>query len=464
MKESNLSSNVLEILAAIIEHFGRQIAPYAQILLNFMFKLWDECGTSRALTKQTILRVLSRLVEAIPSTEASVLQTMFVPLISYCIRSQSSMNQITEPTTRRKKKDDLLYSAEQAEDDAEYLLEDGIALWINLVQQCENMSMDLAKLFEFLPSMFCRPRLRCLLVLTVRSADIARTFLGTVNQAGTLVLLQSYVCVGGPEFLAVYIRGIVEVFELILSTARPESLKRTLDAIQIFIQLYPMHAPPHLVSVLKKCAQIALEKRDNTVLETTAGALLARLPKLNQEFFLGFVQHNISGATQSGIEVLLDFWCARSRSVDYIQDIKAWVQGLSSLLFTQDSVILAQAARIVEKCVMLLRDLRVKESDSAKRRDHTINRTTRVVSGSRFERVLKQADRADMGSMPHQEVVDFFIAKLRATIQLNGPQLEVHIMNNVNPSVRAWLANPPAPIKPSNSHKITLIDENDDDM
>jgi hypothetical protein len=153
MKESNLSSNVLEILASIIEHFGRQIAPFAQVLLGFMFKLWEECGVSRALTKQTILRVLSKLLEALPSQDATSLQIMFVPLIEYCIRSQSAMDQLSgTPTKSRKKKDSILTSPEQDADDAEYLLEDGVAMWLTLTQQCQNMTMDLAKLFDYVPS------------------------------------------------------------------------------------------------------------------------------------------------------------------------------------------------------------------------------------------------------------------------------------------------------------------------
>jgi hypothetical protein len=278
---------------------------------------------------------------------------------------------------------------------------------------------------------------------------------------GCLALIQSYICVGGPEFLTAYIGTVVSVLELILSTSKPGSAKKTLEAISLFVQLYPQHAPPYLPTLLKRTMAICLDTKDNLLLEATAGTVLARLPLLNKEYFFQFLNEHVIGTAQPPIIMLIEFWCRRASVLDYLQDMKVWVSSLSCLLVTQDNAILSVCARMVETCVSLLTKIRSKEADPSMYRDSLRQRDTRIVSGSNFEKVLKLADKRDVGSLPYNEVQTFFIDRLRECIQLNGSQVEAHIFATVSAQTRQWLQSPPAPLAPKHTHKITIIEDDE---
>jgi hypothetical protein len=245
---------------------------------------------------------------------------------------------------------------------------------------------------------------------------------------GCLALIQSYICVGGPEFLTAYIGTVVSVLELILSTSKPGSAKKTLEAISLFVQLYPQHAPPYLPTLLKRTMAICLDTKDNLLLEATAGTVLARLPLLNKEYFFQFLNEHVIGTAQPPIIMLIEFWCRRASVLDYLQDMKVWVSSLSCLLVTQDNAILSVCARMVETCVSLLTKIRSKR---------------------------------DVGSLPYNEVQTFFIDRLRECIQLNGSQVEAHIFATVSAQTRQWLQSPPAPLAPKHTHKITIIEDDE---
>lgn len=276
---------------------------------------------------------------------------------------------------------------------------------------------------------------------------------------GVLLLVQSYIAVSEPEFLSLYIDTVVEVLEFILSTVRPRTAAKTIEAVSLFIQLYPQQAPPHLQSLLKRCFELALSKSGNTMLETQAGLLLIRLPTLNKQFFLDFIQHQVVGTQKSSLALLLDLWLERARNLDYIQEEKTWICGLSSLLVTQDPAILAYCTQIIDCCVVLFHDLRAKESDAARKRSATYSRELRVLSGSHFERVLKQVDRRDVAYWPHHDIQRFFIDRLRECTSLNGSQFESQIFNAISFQSRQWIQNPPPPIQSSNSYVINLLDD-----
>lgn len=279
---------------------------------------------------------------------------------------------------------------------------------------------------------------------------------------GCLLLLQSYICIGGPEFLSSYIGTVADVLDLVLSTSKPMTASKVMDAISVFIQLYPRQAPQHLPVVLKRVVAHALEKSGNVLLETSAGSLLSRLVLLNKEFFIELMSVHVVGLAEPAISLLLNFWIESARALDYIQDMKAWTCAMASLLVTNENLILANSPRIVNACISVLKNLRAKESDPSKRRDFTSTRDMRIVGGSHFERVFKQLDKRDVGYLPYYEVQTFFIQRLRECIQLNGSQLEANLLGAVTPQSREWLQNPPGPIQASATRSITIIDDDDE--
>jgi hypothetical protein len=110
---------VFNLVYTLVERLGEQVRPFAGSILEVLPGLWEQ-GDGQSLLRVQLVQTLQKLVTAL-GTDCGVAAPILLPLLGYC----------TDP--------------EQPE--ALNLLEDGLSLWYEALQQMPALDPTLLPLF-----------------------------------------------------------------------------------------------------------------------------------------------------------------------------------------------------------------------------------------------------------------------------------------------------------------------------
>ncbi|KAH8484872.1 hypothetical protein H0E87_026586 [Populus deltoides] len=239
VQEFDSKVQVLNLISVLIGHV-HEIVPFANKLVQFFQKVWEEASGESLLQIQLLIALRNFVVEL--GYQSPTCYNVLLPILHGGI-------DINSP--------DILN-----------LLEDGMLLWEATLSHAPAME---PRLLAYFP---------CLVEIMERSFDHLQV---AVN------IMEDYIILGGTEFLRMHASSVAKVLDLIVGNVNDRGLLSTLPIIDILVQCFPAEVPPLISSTLQKLIMICLSGRDDfepskAAVKASAAAILARILVMNTNY------------------------------------------------------------------------------------------------------------------------------------------------------------------------------------
>ncbi|KAL4189780.1 hypothetical protein AMTRI_Chr08g167070 [Amborella trichopoda] len=318
VQEFDSKVQVLNLISIMIERLGGQIIQFANKLVGFFERVWEESSGESLLQIQVLLALRNFVVALGP--QSPMCYSILFPILQRGI-------DINNP-------DEL------------NLLEDSIVLWEATLSHAPSMVPELLKFFPHLFS------------IMERNFDHLQVGLN---------IIECYIILGGSDFLNQHASILAKLLDGIVGNVNDKGLLSTLPIIELLVQCFPRDASPLIDRVLQKLVVICLsggEDQDpsKTAIRAHSGAILARLVVLNTSYFA----HLISEASllvmlqQGGVKVersillyLVDVWLDKVDNVAILQK-KTYALALSILLTLREPQLLDKVDLILSLCASVI--------------------------------------------------------------------------------------------------------------
>ncbi|XP_074268667.1 uncharacterized protein LOC141592022 isoform X3 [Silene latifolia] len=230
---------VLNLISVLLGHIG-QVIPYADKLVLFFQKVWEE-SSGESLLQMQLLFALRNFVMAL-GYQSPICYTILLPILQRGI-------DVNGP-------DEL------------NLLEDSMLLWEATLAYAPSM---VPQLLDFFPS---------LVDIIERSFD---------HLTVAVEIVEDYIILGGIEFLRRHASNVAQLLDMIVGNVNDRGLLSVLPVIDILVQCYPMEVPPLISSTLQKLIVVCLCGGDDrepskTAVKSSAAAILARILVTNTNY------------------------------------------------------------------------------------------------------------------------------------------------------------------------------------
>eukprot|EP01127_Copromyxa_protea_P013332 TRINITY_DN3579_c0_g1_i1.p1 TRINITY_DN3579_c0_g1~~TRINITY_DN3579_c0_g1_i1.p1 ORF type:complete len:982 (-),score=188.56 TRINITY_DN3579_c0_g1_i1:53-2917(-) len=251
----------LKLLTAmnnLIGQVGERIKPHAPQFLQLASALWNQTLSSQhtGFMKTAVLQNLQVLVTAVG--ENYEFQQFLVPVIQYSIQTKT--------------------------DDSQYLLEDGIELWLTTLSHTHRLSDGLSQLF---PGVF-----------EILSRDYEYV-------AKCMRILEAYILMGGIEFLQAHFINIVKLLEQVVGDVRDDGTIATMSVIEKLVMLLPSEVITHVEPLLAKILSLFLSDKESPRSKVHYTSSFCRLLLHHRDyFFLFFDRMSASQQNASRCDIL----------------------------------------------------------------------------------------------------------------------------------------------------------------
>ncbi|KAG9453520.1 hypothetical protein H6P81_006424 [Aristolochia fimbriata] len=318
VQEFDSKVQVLNLISVLIEHIGEKIIPFANKLVDFFQKVWEE-STGESLLQIQLLVALRNFVSAL-GIHSPVCYDMLLPILRMCI-------DVNNP-------DEL------------NLLEDGVLLWESAISHAPSMVPQLLELFPYL------------LAVMEKSFDHLKV---------AIEIIEGYIILGGREFLNRHASIVAQLLDGTVGNVNDKGLLSTFPVIEILIQLFPNEVPPLISNSLQKLIVICLSGGDEhdpskASVKASGGAILARLLVMNPNYLAHLTaQPSFSVALQqAGVSVdqniilcIADLWLDKIDNMTAAQR-KICALALSIILTLRMPQVLDKLDQILSVCTSVL--------------------------------------------------------------------------------------------------------------
>ncbi|KAM7265594.1 hypothetical protein ACFE04_003277 [Oxalis oulophora] len=328
---------VLNLISVLIGYVN-EVIPFANKLVDFFQKIWEE-SSGESLLQIQLLIALRNFVVAL-GYQSPMCYNMLLPILKIGI-------DIDGP-------------------DEINLLEDSMMLWEATLSHAPAM---VPQLLEYFP---------CLVQITERSFDHLQV---SAN------ILESYIVLGGTEFLRMHASNVAALLDLIVGNVKDRGLISFLPIIDILIQCFPSEVPPLISSTLQKLVVVCLSRGDEhnpsrTAVKASSAAILARVLVMNTNYLgqltsdhsLSLILQNASVTVEENILLcLVDTWLDQVDNASSIQR-KTFGFALSIILTLRLPQVLDKLDQILSVCTSVIMgvndDLTEEESRSDSFKDY----------------------------------------------------------------------------------------------
>ncbi|KAK0583705.1 hypothetical protein LWI29_001757 [Acer saccharum] len=317
VQEFDSKVQVLNLISILIGHLN-EVIPYANKLVQFFQKVWEE-SSGESLLQIQLLIALRNFVVALGYQSPSC-YNMLLPILQRGI-------DINNP-------DEL------------NLLEDSLLLWEATVSHAPAMVPQLLAYFP------------CLVEIMERSFDHLQV---AVN------IIEGYIILGGTEFLSMHASSVAKLFDVVVGNVNDRGLLTILPVIDILIQCFPVEVPPLISSTLQKLILICLSGGDDrdpfkTAVKASSAAILARILVMNTNYLAQLTSETSLSLLlqQAGIPIeenillcLVDIWLDKVDNVSSVQK-KIFGLALSIILTIRLPQVLDKLDQILSVCTCVI--------------------------------------------------------------------------------------------------------------
>lgn len=399
VQEFDSKVQILNLISTLIGHVS-QVTPFANKLVQFFQKVWEE-ASGESLLQIQLLVALKNFVIAL-GYQSPICYNILLPLLEHGI-------DINSP-------------------DEINLLEDSMLLWEATLSQAPSMVPQLLSYFSRLVE------------IMQRNFDHLQV---AVN------IIEDYIILGGNDFLSMHATNIANILDLVVGNVSDKGLLSILPVVDILIQCFPMEVPPLISNTLQKLIVICLSGGDDrdpskTSVKASSAAILARLLVMNTNS-LGQLASDPSTTqllqtasipVQENILLcLVDIWVDKVDNVSSIQK-KTIGLALSIILTLRMPQVLDKLDQILSVCtsVILGRNDDLTEEESSGEMSSSTSPDEGTIPGKEFrKRQIKLSDHINQLSLE-----DSVRDNLQTCAAIHGESFNA-AMSSMHPSALAQL-------------------------
>ncbi|KAG6427666.1 hypothetical protein SASPL_111912 [Salvia splendens] len=295
----------VQVLNTISSLIGRitEVIPYANKLVMFFHKAWDE-SSGESLLQIQLLTALKNFVAAL-GYQSSICYNLLMPILQSVINANSP----------------------------DELLEDSMLLWEATLTHAIAM---VPQLLGFFP---------CLVEILDRSFDYLKV---------AASIIEGYIVLGGLEFLNMHAQTLSKLLDLVIGNVSDKGLLSILPLVDVLVQCFPAEVPQLISTTVQKLIVICLSRGDDhdpskTAVKTSSAAILARILVMNTNYLaqltsdpslLAHLQKAGISSEESILLCLVDVWLDKvSKWFLHQKFVFSWSNNDSLLLSLMPSVI-----------------------------------------------------------------------------------------------------------------------------
>ncbi|TKY65800.1 Importin-11 protein [Spatholobus suberectus] len=399
VQEFDSKVQVLNLISILIGHVS-QVIPFANKLVQFFQKVWEE-SSGESLLQIQLLVALRNFVVAL-GYQSPICYNILLPILEngIDINSPDELN----------------------------LLEDSMLLWEATLSQAPSMVPQLLQYFSRLVE------------IMERNFDHLQV---AVN------IIEDYIILGGNDFLSMHATNIAKILDLVIGNVNDKGLVSVLPVVDILIQCFPMEVPPLISSTLQKLIVICLSGGDDhdpskTSVKASSAAILARLLVMNTNSLAqlasdpstSLLLQTVSIPVQENILLcLVDIWVDKVDNVSSIQK-KTIGLALSIILTLRLPQVLDKVDQILSVCtsVILGRNDDLTEEESSGDMSSSTSPDEGTIPSKEFrKRQIKFSDRINQLSLE-----DCVRENLQTCAAIHGESFNA-AMSSMHPSAFAQL-------------------------
>ncbi|XP_075209818.1 importin-11-like [Lycorma delicatula] len=311
--ECDSKMHVLFVLSFIIERMGSCIKPYADSLIQYLPFLWNESSEHNML-RCAIVSTLVHLVKAVGTLNDGHPLTQFLLPV---IRLSTDVKQGAHV----------------------YLMEDGLELWLAVLENTSVMTPTLLQLFDNMPP---------LLDGSVEYLKIS------------LYIIQAYTLLGPEEFLQVYGEVVVRICMYLLSDVRPEGIIMIMRVLELCLKVKPTQAVVLIKPALPGILQAVHRGDDLPTVLSMYLSIIARVLLISQGMFIQVaeeVAQSMGEAVEVVVSKIFDVWLGKLHFVTQHDRRKLLGLALASLLTSQSRVVFDRFCGFLLAIAEILNDI-----------------------------------------------------------------------------------------------------------
>jgi hypothetical protein len=207
---------LLKLVSILVESVGKRSAPHLGRIVQMLPKVCASAGApaseeqSRGVARlqNSVVLVMSHMLRALGPVPMQMeeVRALLLPLLHFS----------TDPTGAQKV----------------HMMEDGLGLWLAVLNNCSELNDALVALF---------PRLSIIL------QGLGK---GEKERPVALAILESYVILGGAAFMSVYSQAVAAMVDDVIGVMSDSETLAALNVVDTLLQLFPQEGPVLLAATL----------------------------------------------------------------------------------------------------------------------------------------------------------------------------------------------------------------------
>ncbi|XP_071449865.1 importin-11 [Hetaerina americana] len=309
--ECDTKMQILYVLSFIVERVGAAVRPHSTALVRYLPSLWEESAEHNML-RCAIVSTLVHLVQAMGS-ECVSLSPFLLPVIRL--------------------------STDVTQDCHVYLLEDGLDLWLAVLENSAYITNELMLLFRNMPPL-----------LEFSSENLRTCF----------YIIQAYVLLAPNEFLKEYGTAVVSACNDMLSDMRSEGIVMTMHLLELCLRAEPAQSMELLKPMLPRIFEAVYRGEEYPMVMSVYLSIVARVLLGSRNVFGEMVEkvsQHVSLPQEQVLDKLMDVWLDKMDVVTQLERRKLLGLALSSLLTAGSRVVLEKFCGILLKVTEALNDV-----------------------------------------------------------------------------------------------------------
>ncbi|KAK3096574.1 hypothetical protein FSP39_001428 [Pinctada imbricata] len=311
VKECDTKMQVLHVISFVIERVGAQIRPYTSSLIHYLPSLWQESEEHNML-RCAILTTLTHLVQGFGTTSIHMYDFL-LPVIQA--------------------------STDVTQDQHVYLMEDGLELWLTMLENCSAANNQILSLYNNMPALL---------------------ELGTENLRICLKVIERYLLLCPQEFMHYYSRDLTSSLQSLTTDIRTEGLLMILKVIELVFKTFPTEAPELFANYLPKLTQDIIEREEHPTVIAIQMSILGRVILQNKDAlwkFLNDFAPKLGKISNELLGIIIDAWVSNIDFVVQPERRKIAALAMASLLSVDASAVPEKFCGIISLCVEVLHDV-----------------------------------------------------------------------------------------------------------
>ncbi|XP_011298747.1 importin-11 [Fopius arisanus] len=321
--ECDTKMQVLYVISFMIERIGEHIKPYLAAFTNYLPSLW-QISEDHNMLRCAIISTLVHYEKAL-GPESAILEPVIVGMIAL--------------------------SCDMNQDAHVYLLEDGLQLWLALLENTPAITTGVIDLLRNMPALL----------------DAG---LDQVTLKPAVYVIQDYVVLSPETFLGDIGASIIEGIKGIMGDLREQDLRMIFDMLEKILKVLPEEGPHIIKPLLPRTFNIIYVSEESTNPRTLNNALkiFARVLLNSREVFSQVVSELTSetggnATSETVLGRLIEVCAIDHRGLN--EDVKLIGLALCSLLdINSPAVVFQQFSKIIAYLTDGLNDIMANEDDS----------------------------------------------------------------------------------------------------